>query len=419
MTETAGVRPPGLWVHADFLKLWAGQTISQIGSQVTVLALPLTAVLLLHASALQVGVMGAVQFAPFLLLGLVAGVAVDRFPRRPLLIGADVGRALILALVPALALLGHLSMPYLYVIAFVAGCLTLLFDVSYQAYLPGLVSPDQISDGNAKLETSRSASVTIGPAIAGVLVQAFTAAVAIAVDAASYVASAVSLVLIRAPEQPPAQRRDLGVFAALLEGLRFVLRNPVLRPIALATGTSNLFINAVVAILVLYLVRGLSLPPVVIGLALSAASVAGVVTAFRAAAIGGRIGIGPTLVLCVGSMAAGILLVGLASFGGPVRVAFVFAGQLLAGSAVPVYNVTQVSLRQRITPPDMQGRMNATMRFVVWGTIPAGMLLGGLLGQRLGLAPTVLLSGTGVAVPWLAFAPFVRSRTLAEVEQLM
>ncbi|MDQ6601536.1 MAG: MFS transporter, partial [Chloroflexota bacterium] len=245
-----------LWRHADFLKLWAGQTVSQFGSQVTVLALPLTAALTLHANAANMGFLAAASTAPFLVFGLFAGVWVDRLRRRPILILADIARFALLALIPVLALLGALTLVDLYVIAFLVGILTLFFEVAYQSFLPAVVGRAQLVDGNSKLETTRSAAQIAGPGAAGALVQLVTAPVAIAVDAASFLVSVLFLGLIRTPEPSPARtmaRRR--VWAELNEGLRAVLDDPILRATMGSAGTVNMFGSLLFAVFVLYALR--------------------------------------------------------------------------------------------------------------------------------------------------------------------
>src|SRR5437763_4347421 len=217
----------GLWRHADFLKLWAGQTVSVFGDQIGLLALPLLAVLTLQANAAQMGILGAAERAPFLLVGLLAGVWADRLRRRPILIAADVGRALLFGSIPLAALLGLLTMPYLYLIAFLVGILTVFFDVAYQSYLPVLVSREQLVEGNSKLEISNSVSMIAGPGLAGGLVQLITAPLAILVDAAPFVLSVVPLLLKRAPEPaPPAPAERAPNRATIHEGVQKALCNP-------------------------------------------------------------------------------------------------------------------------------------------------------------------------------------------------
>src|SRR5437867_8121574 len=231
----------GLWQHPDFLKLWAGQTVSLLGSSVTGLALPLAAVLVLNATPAQMGIMRAAQYLPFLLLGLFAGVWVDRLRRRPVLILADAGRALLVGSIPVAALLGVLRIDVLYVVALLVGVLTVFFDVAYLAYVPSLVPRDSLTEGNSKLEVSRSFAGMAGPALAGALVQLVTAPVALVVDAASFLVSAASLSLIRTPEpKPAALAHGRSIWRDAGEGLRIVGGHPVLRTLAGQLATMQL-----------------------------------------------------------------------------------------------------------------------------------------------------------------------------------
>lgn len=400
------LRLTGLWRHPDFLRLWIGQTISQFGSQVTGLALPIIAALALEATPAQMGLLGAVEMSPFLLFGLPAGAWVDRLPRRAVLIVTDVGRALLMLAIPVAAWLGHLRMELLYVVGFLAGTLTVFFDVAYQAYLPSLVGREHLLEGNSKLEVSRSAAQLLGPGMAGGLIEWLTAPVAMLVDAASYLASAAFLAGIRRPEaRPAAAGRNL--WAEVGEGLRLVLGNPLLRSIAACTATSNFFGSAGGAVFILFATRELGLTPGVLGLVFGLSNVGfllGAVAAVRAAE---RLGLGRTLVFAPLVWSAGSLLVALA--GGSVHqaAAMIGLGQFLGSLSVPIYNINQVSLRQAITPERLQGRMTATMRFFVWGTIPLGSLLGGWLGGTIGLRPTLLLSASAIAlaVLWVRLSP--------------
>jgi MFS family permease len=406
--------PRSLLRHADFVKFWAGQSISELGSDITLLALPLVAVLTLHAGALAVGALSAVSFAPFILVGLPAGVWVDRIGRRrPVLMAANAGRALAIGSIPVAAALGHLTLAQLYVAGFITGVLTVFFDVAYQSYLPALVEREQLVDGNAKLELSRSGAQLSGPALGGLLVGTFGAATAMTADAISYVVSFVSLLSIRRrePHRPrPAVRTGMG--ADIVAGLRYVLGHRLLRPIALCTSTWNLFGNMFFALLVLFCVRDLGMSATVIGLCFSAGSVGAVIGALIAPRVGRLLGIGRTIVLSAALGSTGLLIaLAPASYAVP----FVIAGGFLGGVGV-IYNITQVSLRQAITDPAFQGRMNASMRFVVWGTIPIGSLVGGLLGSTIGLRPTMVLgsAGTLLSVIPVALSPVRSLRTVAE-----
>jgi MFS family permease len=269
-----------LWRHPDFLKLWTGESISLLGSQITFLALPLTAVTWLEATPFEMGLLGALEFAPFLLFSLVAGVWADRLPRRPILIIANIGRALLLGSIPLLALNDRLTMDYLYVIAFGVGLLTVFFDVAYQSYLPVLVAREQLVEGNSKLEGSRSVAEIGGPALAGGLVQAFTAPIAIAVDAVSFLFSAFFLGLIRRREETGhSAGKWKPMWGEIREGLDVVFHSPILCSIAGCTATNNFFSNVRFAVLTIYAVRELGIEPGLLGIIFAVGSVGALIGA--------------------------------------------------------------------------------------------------------------------------------------------
>jgi MFS family permease len=410
----------GLWRHSDFLKLWSAETVSQFGTQVSNLALPLTAVLVLGASAFEVAALGVVEFLPFILFTLPAGVWVDRLRRRPVLIAGDLGRAALLASIPIAYVMDSLSLGQLYLVGFLVGTCTVFFDVSYMSYLPSLVSREQIIDGNSKLEISRSTAQIGGPGLGGLLVQAFTAPYAILVDAISFLGSGLFILGIRKHEERPvealgADGKRTSMWTELREGVRFVLGNPYLRAQAGCTATSNFFGNVSFAIIIVFLVRELGLSPGVIGVVLSLGSVGALLAAFTAMRISRRFGIGPTTIAVGLLWGPATLLMAFAPVGNGAIPLLVVALVVLGFSGV-VYNIVQVSYRQAICPPGLQGRMNSVMRFVVWGTIPLGGLLGGALGSAIGLRETIVVSavGSGLAVLWIVLSPQRRLREMPE-----
>lgn len=403
----------GLWRHADFVKLWTGQTISLFGSQITFLALPLTAVLVLEASPAQMGFLTAAGAIPSLLVGLFVGVWVDRYRRRPILIAADLGRAALLFAIPVAAILGMLRIEHLYVVAFLVGTLELFFDVAHRSFLPSLVKREQLVEGNSKLEMSRSIAMILGPGVAGGLVQLVTAPIAIAVDAISFLISALFLGWIRAPEPAPkpSDQRE-NIWRELGEGLRLVSGNRLLRAIAGCMGIVGLFNSVLEAVFVLYVTRELGIEPGLLGLVFAVGSVGFLLGTLLPGWVTRRFGLGPGIV-------GGLLLVGLSDLLIPladesmavvVIILVIMTAQFFFGLGFVVFNTGQVSLRQAITPDRLQGRMNAMMSFVGWGIVPLGGLLGGGLGEVIGLRPTLLLAALGeiLAVLWLLLSP-VRS----------
>lgn len=413
------MRAAGLWRHADFLRLWAGQTISQFGSQITLLALPLTAALTLHATPAEMGILSAAETAPFLLVGLFAGVWVDRLRRRPILLLTDLARGVLLLAIPLAALLDVLTIALLYAVAFLVGILTVFFEVAYQSFLPALVGREQLVEGNSKLEVSRSAAQIAGPGIAGGLVQLVTAPIAILVDAASFLVSALFLAFVRVTEPAPAPRAERQtVWKDIGEGLRVVFGSPLLRAIAGCTATGNLFSNMVQAVYILYVTRQLGLGAGAIGGIFAIGSTGFLLGALVAGRVARRFGLGPTI---IGSNVFGCLGIGLIPIAhGPARLAapLLVAAQFIVAFGSPLYNINQVSLRQAITPDHLLGRMNATMRFIVWGTLPIGALIGGALGSSIGLRPALIVGAIGqcLAFLWVFFSPV---RALREQPQMV
>lgn len=414
VSSRPGARAAPLWRHTDFMKLWTAQTISVFGDQFTGLAIPLIAALTLRATPGQMGILTAVERAPFLLIGLFAGVWVDRLPRRPVLITGDLGRAAVLLSIPLAAVLGGLSMPHLYAVGVLVGVLTVFFDVAYQAYLPALVDRRQLVEGNSKLEATRSLANLAGPSIAGVMIQVLSAPLAIVLDAISFVASGGLISLIRGRELPGDRQARAAVMVEVREGLGVVLGHPVLRSIAGCTGTSNFFTSALFTLYILFVTRDLGPNAAQIGVIFSLGNVSGLLGALSAARLAARFGVGRTIVGAAFLGGLGLIPVALATRKNAF-VLLVLAG-LLGSFAGPAYNINQVSLRQAITPHRLQGRMNATMRFLVWGTMPLGGLLGGALGEGLGLRAAIAVSAAGglLAVLWVALSPVRALQTIPE-----
>lgn len=396
--------------HPDFLRLWAGETISQVGTQVTLLAVPLVAITLLEASTLQVGLLTAAETLPFLLVGLPAGAVVDRLRRRPVMVAADVGRAVALATVPVAYSFDVLTMAQLYVVVLVVGVQTVFFDVAYQSYLPALVDRDHLVEGNAKLELSRSGAQVAGPGLGGGLVGWVGASAAIWLDAASFVVSALALLGIRKPEATPEREADEGgtpirLRTQIAEGVRYVWHHPYLRPLACSTATFNLFGTMSYSIVLVFAVRELDVSAGRVGLVVAAGNLGFVAGATLTRRITARLGVGRTI--WMGGLVSGLgpWLLGLAT--PATATVMLIAGFAIGSAGIPAYNINQVSLRQAITPARLQGRMHATMRFVVWGTMPLGGVLGGTLGSLIGLRPTLLVAaaGTTLAFLWVRLSP--------------
>jgi len=416
--DTAG----GLWRQRDFLLLWGGQTVSEMGSAVTQLALPLTAVVLLAASTFEVGLLSAAATLAFAVIALPAGALVDRRPKRGIMIACDAARLLIIGSVPVAWAAGFLTMWQLYAVALTAGVCTVFFDVSYQSFLPALLKQEELLDGNGKLGVTQSFAQLAGPGLGGGLVGAFGAAGAMSADAVSYAISVVSLVGIRYREPAPqptdgraAGRRSLR--AEIAEGLRFVVGDPILRKVVACTGTANLFSSMAGAVEIIFLIRVLHVRPAGTGLLFALAAVGGV----AGGVLSGRIArwLGSARVIWFSILVFGLpqFLPALAEPGW--RVALVPIGFATAFFAGVVYNVAQISYRQAICPPRLMGRMNAAVRWIVWGTMPLGALIGGALGTAIGVRPTLWIGliGSWAAGFWVYFSPLRRMRDVPQAQE--
>jgi MFS family permease len=386
-----------LWRDADFLRLWGAQTVSQVGSQVSGLALPLVAILSLHATTFQVAALGTVEFLPFVLLTLPAGVWVDRLRRRPILIVADWGRAVVLGSVPLAYVFGALTLGQLYLVGFLVGVGTVFFDVAYQSYLPALVERENLVEGNTKLEFSRAGSQVTGPTIAGALVAALRAPYAVAADAISFAVSAILILRIGKPEPAPlaAGERE-SMRAEIMTGLRYTVRHPLLRPLVVQIGIGNFFLSAVTSILLVYAVRDLHLAPTTIGLTFSLGNIGLLIGAAVARRMASALGVGPTLI--IGAAATGFAYLIFAAAPRAAAIPLLALAEFVWSLGAVLYYVNGISLIQTITPDRLLGRVNASRRFAVWGVIPFGNLLGGALGTALGLRTAIWIGATGTAL---------------------
>ena len=397
----------GLWRHPDFLKLWSAETISQFGTQVGQLALPLVAVITLESSPFEVAALGTLQFLPFLLFAIPAGVWVDRLPRRPILIAGDLGRFVLLATVPVAYVADALTIWQLYAVGFGYGICTVFFDVGYQSYLPSLVTRDQLVDGNSKLEISRSAAQLGGPGLGGLTVQILTAPYAVLADAISFLASGIFLLGIRKAEPIPEREEGAprpSMLREAREGLGYVLGHRYLRAIAGTTGISNFATSFAFAVFLVYAVRdaravrGGDRDPVL----------------GREHRLDGRRGLREAH---ADQLASARRSSSPRPSSGPrccssrrrrprSRIRSSSSGMILFGFAGVTYNITQLSYRQAVTPERMLGRMNSVMRFIVWGVMPIGTLLGGALATWIGLREAMWI---GAAIGSLACLPVLFS----------
>jgi MFS family permease len=372
-----------LWRHHDFVRLFSAQGASQIGFQITAIALPLTAIITLDATPFQVGALTALQFLPFLLIGLPAGVWVDRLRRRPILVASSFGRAAVLAIVPVSYLAGYLNFPLLFTVALLVGLQTVFYDIAYQSYLPHLVGRERLLEGNSKLETMRVSAQLGGPGIGGWLVQVLTAPVALASHAITYLIGGLCLLSIRKPEPEPAPAAaQPGMLRLIKEGLQFVFGHPLVRSVLICTGIVNFGFGATQAMFMLFAVRGLGYSAGVIGVIFMIGNAGGLLGALVSRRLVRQAGVATTVVLTTCAFAIGWLLVPLSTPAtGYVQLSVAMS---LTSFGAIAYNITQVSLRQAVTPSRLQGRMNSVMRFAIWGVIPFGSLLGGVIASGLG-----------------------------------
>lgn len=401
-----------LWRHRDFRLLWAGESVAQVGIMISHLALPLLAATTLGATPWEMGLLVAAERGAFLLVGLPVGVLLDRVRRLPVMIGANLARFVLIASIPLAWAAGVLTFTQLLVVALLAGIATVLFDVGYQSVLPAVVGRAGLVEGNAKLESTRAAAEAAGPAMGGGLVQLVGAATAVLLDAVGYLVSAAFLARMRTRETVAAHDPSRSLRAEMAEGLRYVLRHPLLRPIVLCTGTANLFGGVLAAVAVLFLARELGQPPAVVGLVLAAGSAAGVLGAVTASRWIRLLGQGRTLVTALLVTGPFTLVLPLTTAG--AGLAWFAVGTSAVAYGGVVYNVAQVSFRQAVCPDRLLGRMNASIRFLVWGTIPFGGLLGGALGELVGLRATLLVTAVGLVLcpVWLVASPLRRLRDL-------
>ena len=402
----------GLWNNVDFVRFWIADTLSWVGSQINLLALPLIAALTLDASAFQVGALAAAGQAPLFLIGLFAGAWVERRKRRPILIAADLGRAGLLLIIPIAAIFDALSMPLLYAVAFSVGMFSVFFDVSYLSYLPSLVGRDRLVEANSKLEASASGAQVIGPFLGGVLVGVLTAPFAILVDAVSYLVSAVMLRRIESEEaEPPAPAPHESVWGQIGDGLKFVGHEPTLRALAGCSAVTNFSGWVFLSVYIIFMERELGLGATSIGLVFAAGGVGALIGSILAGRLASRFGTGLTLVGSQFGFGVTGLLVPLAMLVPSVALPLVVAAEFLQWLMLLIFAINAVSLRQRITPDAFLGRVNATFTFVARGMAPIGSLVGGILGGVIGLPMTLVVGEIGMflAVGFLVMSPLISS----------
>ncbi|MCA9889333.1 MAG: MFS transporter [Anaerolineae bacterium] len=397
----------GLWRSPDFMKLWVGQTVSEFGSHITGTGLPLVAVITLAASPSELGVLAALGSVPILLFSLVAGVWVDRLPRRPIMIASDIGRMILLLTVPLAALTGHLSMPLLYIVTIGLSMLTLFFNVAYRSVLPGLVSREHLLEGNTKLATSSSLAEVGGPAIAGLLVERLTAPIAIILDALTFLISALSLGLMRKAEPPSVKHQPESMRRAMRTGFDVILHDPILRALVIAHTLRAFFGSFFAALYSLYVIRELGLTPLALGIIIGAGGVGALIGSVLAERVTQKYGIGTILTLLPLLSAPLGLLTPLAA-GPPLLAAGMLMIPQLFGDAMwAIHGINEISLQQALIPDHLLGRANATVFFLSQGIAPIGALLAGAIASASSARFTLLIAIMGffcIAV-WLLTTP--------------
>ena len=400
-----------VWRQHDFAFLLAGQTVSEVGSQVTVLALPTLVIFDFHSGPATVGLLVAAERLPFPVLSLFAGAVIDRVRKRPVMIGCNLARLLILGAVPLLAALGLLRLWEVFVAAVSMGVFTVFFDIAYLALVPALVTPGQLVEANSRLEITFSAASLAGPGIGGLLVQAVGAARAVAADSASFLVSALTLAAIRHRETRPAPAARTGMMREVGEGLRHVFGSPVLRAQLLCMSAAGVFAHAYEAPLFIFAYDRLHLSPGLLGAILTCEGVGSLIGGAVATRFIAAAGVGRAIAVADGAAIAMAAFIPLAAFlAAPAALLFpLFA---LTGLLGTVGNIAQVTLRQSLSPPRLQGRMTSVFRTFFWGAWPLGNLLGGLLAGVLGAATTlVLMGGVGALVNMsIVFTPLWKVR---------
>lgn len=407
-------RLAGVWANPNFRKLWLGQTISGLGSQVTLLALPLTAVVLLGAGPQETGFLTAAAYLPMLLFGLVAGVWIDRFRRQPILIACDLSRAVLIATVPVAAAAGILRLEHLYAVAFLSGTVASIAGLASVAFVPTVAGRQHLLEANSATQGSASVAQIVGPAAAGAIVQLLTAPIAVAIDAVSFVVSAASTALVRVAEtaRSPEARPSPG--ADLVEGLRWVGRNEFILPLVTGAAVINWGVAAGQALFIVYATRDLGLSPAALGLVLAAAGPASLAGALFATRLARRFGMGPTILGALLVEAAGRCLVPVTYLVPPLAIPLLLGAQATTAFSGSTFNINSITFRQTVTPDRLQGRVNAAARTVALSTTPLGALMGGWLAERFGIPITLLVAALAI---FLGFARLWLSpvRTLRRV----
>ncbi len=412
------MRAESLWHNRDFVRLWSAQSVSTFGSLITRPALPFLAILVLSATPAQVAILRAADHVPGFLIGLFAGVIIDRLRRRPVLIAADLGRALVLGSIPLVAFTGHVRIEQLYLVALLASALTVFFEVGYESYLPAVVAPARLFEANGKVAVSESVAEVSAFGIAGWLVQFFTAPVAILIDAITFLASAGFIAGIRSPETRSARVAEKpGLLRDIAEGLQILWRDPTLRAIAGAVATLDFSFGIVGTIISLYALRELGFSPGPLGLIFAVGGATSLLAALFAGRLTTRFGAGRTMFVGLLLTGLGILLLPFAHGAGLLAFALLIGQQVIGDGGATIFEINQSSLRQTLAPAHALGRINAATRSAALGTTLLGIVVGAALAQGAGYRIALL---TGAAAAFLGAlvllsSPYLRSGKQAAV----
>lgn len=410
----------GIFVNRDFAKLWVGETVSQIGTQVTQFALPLVAILTLKATVFEVGVLNALRFVPVIVVAVLAGVVLDRRRRRPLLIVCSLASAVMIGLVPLSSAAGFLSLGLLYAVALLVGTLTVCFDVGALSYVPFLVGRRHLAEGNSRLQASTAFAGIAGPGLAGLLIGLITAPITLTLDAVSYLFSAAGLISIRRPEpRPDTGPERPSVRRSIAEGFHAVYGTRLLRVLLAQSATLNVGFGAVSTIFTVYAVRTLGLTPLKLGLALGALQAGALLGALSAARVKRALGLGRTLAVSILGVSGSPLLLLLPHSASPAAMTVFVAGWLGHGCGISIWNVNTITLRQAVTPTRLLARMNATYRMLLFGALPAGAMAGGLLGSAVGLHSALVVAVVVLTTPilWIFFSPIFRLTEMPSAQE--
>ncbi|MFC5775871.1 MFS transporter [Ectobacillus antri] len=403
---------------SDFSKLWVGETISMLGSQISTLAIPLTAVVFLNASPKEMGIMQAMATLPFFLFSLFIGVLVDNRKRRPILIMSNIASLVLLASVPLLYWLDTLTISILVIVQFFIASMAVIFELTYLSYLPTLIDKDKITECNSKLEGSRAVAQIAGPSAGGLLVQIFSAPFAIIIDSLSYLFSVIFLMQIDKKEEAPQKPNKVKVFRQIGEGIITLVRNPILRSLSVSTALLNFFGSAFSSLYVIYVIKNLSINSSSLGIIVGIGSIGALVGATIATKLNKIIGIGNTIILASLISGLGVILVpAITTTNFLILVSILVLSQICIGLGGTVYFISQVSLRQAVTPNHLMGRVNASNRFISRGLMPVGALLGGIIGEVVGVKYTLILISIGAFSPaiWTLFTPVKKLKDISEL----